>query len=159
MDTSLGNRSRGVGRMNDIKVIDDLLFSLYFYGKDKERARKDCEEVFNAWESIKRRLNNEDDFVSDENKEFISRVFEDICSDNILNIENGNSGKGWNTYREAKRHIARFPNHFKQIDEKRYYGLDAIEDEMWDYALSDLCYEEQEYMKLLFENFKKEKKE
>ena len=46
--------------MNDIKVIDDLLFSLYFYGKDKDKARKDCEEVFNAWESIKRRIKIEE---------------------------------------------------------------------------------------------------
>ena len=45
--------------MNDIKVIDDLLFSLYFYGKDKEKAKKDHKEIFNAWESIKRRLENE----------------------------------------------------------------------------------------------------
>lgn len=45
--------------MNDIKVIDDLIFSLYFYGKDKDKARKDCEEVFNAWESIKRRIKND----------------------------------------------------------------------------------------------------
>ena len=62
------------------------------------------------------------DNVFDENKESISRVFEDICNDNKDGVR---------------------------------YDLYAIEDQMWEYALSDLCYEEQEYMKLLFENFKK----
>ena len=76
----------------------------------------------------------------------LDRDFEDICSDNILNIEND---------RKAKRDIASFPNHFKQINEKKYYDLDSIENEMWDYALSNLDYDEQEYMKDMFENFKK----
>ena len=43
----------------DIKVVEDLLFSLYFYGKDKEKARKDHEKIWTAWHNIKGRLTNE----------------------------------------------------------------------------------------------------
>lgn len=45
--------------MNDIKVIDDLICSLYFYNEDKTKQKRDAKEILNAWESITRRLKNE----------------------------------------------------------------------------------------------------
>ena len=45
--------------MNDIKVIDDLICSLYFYNKDKTEQKRYAKEILNAWESITRRLKND----------------------------------------------------------------------------------------------------
>lgn len=68
--------------------------------------------------------------VSNEDKESISKDFEDICSENILYVEND---------REAKRH----------------YDFDRIEDEIILYAWDNLSSDEWKYMKDMFENFKK----
>ncbi len=67
------------------------------------------------------------DFEKIEN---ISKDFEDICSENILYVEND---------REAKRH----------------YDFDKIEDEIILYAWDNLSSDEWKYMKDMFENFKR----